>query len=54
MKYGIREAVDVVFKAKSNMTIGDLSFVAGEPVIYFDSVKTSTTEGATTTVYAQG
>lgn len=54
MKYGIREAVDVVFKAKSNMSIGTLDFVAGEPVIYFDSVKTSTTEGATATVYAQG
>lgn len=54
MKYGIREAVDVVFKAKSNMSIGTLNFVAGEPVLYFDSVKTSTTEGASTTVYAQG
>lgn len=54
MKFGIREAVDVVFKAKSAVTIGNTSFVKDEPVIYFDSLKTSTTEGSATTVYAQG
>lgn len=54
MKFGIREAVDVVFKATDARTIGSTNFAKGEPVIYFDSLKTSTTEGAATTVYAQG
>ena len=54
MKYGIREICDVVLKAKSEITVGNKSFAKGEPVIYFDSLKTSTMEGAATTVYAQG
>lgn len=54
MRFGIREAVDVVFRAKSDVTIGNTSFVKDEPVIYFDSLKTSTLEGTTSTVYAQG
>ena len=54
MKYGIREICDVVLKAKSDITVGNKSFKKGEPVIYFDSLKTSTMEGAATTVYAQG
>lgn len=54
MKVGIREICDVVFKAKSNITVGGHTFKAGEPVIYFDTLKTSTLEGAATTVYAQG
>lgn len=54
MKFGMREAVDVVFKAAAAMTIGSTSFAKGEPVLYFDSLKTSTTEGTATTVYAQG
>lgn len=54
MKFGIREAVDVVFKALAPVTIGSTSFAKGEPVLYFDSLKTSTTEGTATTVYAQG
>lgn len=54
MKFGIREAVDVVFKAKAAMTLGSTTFAKGEPVLYFDSLKTSTTEGTATTVYAQG
>ena len=54
MKYGIREICDVVLKAKSDVTIGNKEFKKGEPVIYFDSLKTSTMEGAATTVYAQG
>lgn len=44
MKYGIREICDVVLKDKKT----------SKPVIYFDSLKTSTMEGAATTVYAQG
>lgn len=54
MKYGIREICDVVLKAKSKMIVGNKVFYKDEPVIYFDSLKTSTMEGAATTVYAQG
>ena len=54
MKFGIREICDVVLKAKSQMKIGDMDFAEGQPVLYFDSLKTSTIEGAATTVYAQG
>ena len=54
MKYGIREICDVVLRAKSKMTVGNRIFYKNEPVIYFDSLKTSTMEGAATTVYAQG
>ena len=55
MKYGIREICDVVLKAKANNTeIGNKTFNEGEPVLYFDTLKTSSMEGAATTVYAQG
>lgn len=54
MLFGVREICDVVFKAKTNQKIGNKIFYKGEPVIYFDSLKTSTLEGAATTVYAQG
>ena len=54
MKYGIREICDVVLKAKAKMSVGNKVFYKDEPVIYFDSLKTSTMEGAATTVYAQG
>ena len=54
MKYGIREICDVVLKAKAPVKVGNKTFAKGEPVIYFDSLKTSTMEGAATTVYAQG
>lgn len=53
-QYGVREICDVVFKAKANMTVGNRRFFKGEPVIYFDALKTSTLEGAATTVYATG
>jgi hypothetical protein len=54
MKFGVREICDVVFKAKSDVTIGNTKFKKGQPVLYIDSAKTSTLEGAATTVYAQG
>ena len=54
MKYGIREICDVVLKAKSNQKVGNKIFYKNEPVIYFDTLKTSSLEGAATTVYAQG
>ena len=54
MKFGIREITDVVFKAKADTKIGTSTFKAGQPVLYIDTAKTSTIEGAATTVYAQG
>ena len=54
MKFGVREICDVVFKANQAITIGKTSFVKGQPVLYIDTAKTSTIEGAATTVYAQG
>ena len=54
MKFGVREICDVVFKAKSAGNIGKYSYGIGQPVLYIDSAKTSTMEGAATTVYATG
>ena len=54
MKFGVREIANVVFRAKSNVKIGGTEFQIGQPVLYIDSAKTSTLEGAATTVYAQG
>ena len=54
MKFGVREICDVVFKAKDTIKIGKTTFKKGQPVLYIDSAKTSTVEGAATTVYAQG
>lgn len=54
MRFGVREICDVVFKAKADVTIGSKSFKKGQPVLYIDSAKTSTIEGAATTVYATG
>ena len=54
MKFGVREICDVVLKAKAAQKIGTKVFYAGEPVCYFDTLKTSSMEGAATTVYAQG
>lgn len=54
MKLGVREICDVVLKAKAPMVIGNRKFYANEPVIYFDTLKTSSLEGQATTVYANG
>lgn len=54
MKFGVKEICDVVFKAKADTRIGTQEFKKGQPVLYIDSAKTSTIEGAATTVYAQG
>lgn len=54
MKFGVREICDVVLKAKATQKVGNKKFYKHEPVIYFDTLKTSTLEGAATTVYAQG
>ena len=31
MKYGVREVVDIVFKAKADMKLGNMSFKKGQP-----------------------
>ena len=54
MKFGVREICDVVLKAKAPQKIGNKVFYKDEPVLYFDTLKTSSMEGAATTVYAQG
>ena len=54
MKFGVREICDVVFKAKADTKIGNTTFKTGQPVLYIDTAKTSTLEGAATTVYATG
>ena len=53
-QFGVREIANVVLKAKAAMKIGNTDFDANEPVLYFDTLKTSTVEGAATTVYATG
>lgn len=54
MKFGVREICEVVLKAKATQKVGNKTFFKNEPVIYFDTLKTSSMEGAATTVYAQG
>lgn len=54
MKYGIREICDVVLRAKATQKIGTMTFQKDMPVLYFDSLKTSSLEGAATSVYATG
>ena len=54
MKFGVRECCDVVLRAKARQQIGNKVFYKNEPVIYFDTLTTSSLEGSATTVYAQG
>lgn len=54
MKFGVREICNVVLRAKGRQQVGNKIFYKHEPVIYFDTLKTSSLEGAATTVYAQG
>ena len=54
MRFGIREICDVVFKPLTSVDIGNQHFDAFQPVLFLDTAKTSTLEGASTTVYAQG
>lgn len=54
MRFGIREICNVVLRAKSTQKLGSKTFYKNEPVIYFDTLKTSSLEGAATTVYATG
>lgn len=55
MKFGVREIVDVVFKAtENNQKVGTETFKKYQPVFMIDTATTSSLEQATTTVYAQG
>ena len=54
MKFGVREICDVVLKRKAGGMFGNLYLDKGAPVLYFDTLKTSSLEGQATTVYAQG
>ena len=55
MKFGVREIVDVVFKATANnQKVGEKYFKKYQPVFMIDTATTSSLEQATTTVYAQG
>lgn len=54
MRGGIREICDIVLKPLTSVDIGNRHFDAGQPVLYIDTAKTSSLEGAATTVYAQG
>lgn len=55
MKFGVREIVDVVFKAtEDGQSIGSKTFKKYQPVFMIDTATTSSLEQATTTVYAQG
>lgn len=54
MRFGVREICDVTFKALQGTKIGSMEVRKGQPVLYIDTAKTSTIEGAATTVYATG
>ena len=54
MKFGVREICDVTLRAKANIRIGNKLFYKNEPVLFFDTLKTSTLEGASSVVYATG
>ena len=54
MKFGVREICEVVLRAKGTQKVGNKTFFKNEPVILFDTLKTSSLEGAATTVYATG
>lgn len=54
MKFGVREICDVVLKKRAPGWFGKLYLEKNAPVMYFDSLKTSSLEGQAATVYAQG
>lgn len=54
MRFGVREICEVSLKALATMKVGSRTFYKNDPVLYFDTLKTSTLEGASTTVYATG
>ena len=53
-RFGVRQCVNVVFRAKKSGKLGTMSYVKNQPVLYIDSATTSTLEQAASTSYAQG
>ncbi|HAU86064.1 MAG TPA: hypothetical protein DCW90_11380 [Lachnospiraceae bacterium] len=53
-RFGIRDVCDMVFKPLTSVDLGGQHFDAGQPMLYIDTAKTSSLEGASTTVYATG
>ena len=54
MKFGVRQIANVTFRATQSTRIGNKEFAKGQPVFYLDTAKTSSMEGAATSVYATG
>jgi hypothetical protein len=55
MKFGVREITDVSFKATADgQKFGNSVYSQYDPILFFDSAKTSTVESTVATVYAQG
>jgi hypothetical protein len=55
MKFGVREITDVSFKATADgQKFGNTVYSQYDPILFFDSAKTSTVESTVATVYAQG
>lgn len=54
MKWSIRESVDVYFKALSTFKLGARTIRKDEPILIFDSVKTSTLEVTSEMSYVTG
>jgi hypothetical protein len=54
MRFGVREICDVVLRRKAAGFFGKLYLDKDMPVLYFETLKTSSLEGQSTTVYAQG
>jgi hypothetical protein len=55
MKFGVREITDVSFKATADgQKFGNSIYSQYDPILFFDSAKTSTVESTVATVYAQG
>lgn len=54
MRFGIREVANVTFRTLATLVIGSQTFTAGEPVLYFESLKASTLTGSANTVFATG
>ena len=54
MKFGLREVCNVVLKARKDGTFLGKEFKQGQPVLWFDSLKTSGLEGSGEIIYARG
>lgn len=54
MKFGSHEVCDVVFRATATQKMGSKTFYKNEPMLYFDTLKTTTLDGSASTVYATG